>query len=397
MRGRHRPPWWPETEPWPPAMRGIGRDGSWGPGPWGWRRPRTAQRLGCTIIVLIVFGAVLMAAVAWAYAGLIGAGSGVGVVVGLAILLLVVLAVARGARWLRGLTEPVDDLVAAAGRVEAGDLDVQVIERGPREARALARAFNQMSARLAVDERERRGFLADVTHELRTPLAVVRANVEAIADGVYPADAPHLAPILDAITTLERLVDDLRTVAQAEAGGLTLHREPVDVAALLVDAVSAAAAEAAEQSVQITADVPDELPTIDADPVRLGQVVGNLLANALRHTPSGGHVTLSAAPYPGGPAAPTGASVPNVTSTPRVAAVPGMAVIVQDDGPGFPPDLLPRVFDRFVKGPDSPGAGLGLAIARDLVIAHGGTVEARNLPAGGAEVRFTLPAGAATG
>ncbi len=107
---------------------------------------------------------------------------------GSAILLLVVLAVVSSARWLRGLTEPVDDLVAAAGRVEAGDLDVQVTERGPREARALARAFNQMSARLAVDERERRGFLADVTHELRTPLAVVRANVEAIADGVYPAD-----------------------------------------------------------------------------------------------------------------------------------------------------------------------------------------------------------------
>ena len=249
-----------------------------------------------------------MAAVAWAYAGLSGAGSGVGVVVGLAILLLVVLAVASSARWLRGLTEPVDDLVAAAGRVEAGDLDVQVTERGPREARALARAFNQMSARLAVDERERRGFLADVTHELRTPLAVVRANVEAIADGVYPADAAHLAPILDAITTLERLVDDLRTVAQAEAGGLTLHREPVDVGALLIDAVSGAAAEAAERHVRITADVPDELPTIEADPVRLGQVVGNLLANALRHAPDGGHVILSAAPDPSGvlrPASPS--------------------------------------------------------------------------------------------
>lgn len=373
MRARHRPPWWPETEPWPPAGPSAGRPGSWGPGPWGRRRPRMAQRLGCSIVVFIAFGALLMAAVAWAYAGLIGAGSGVGVVVGLAILLLVVLAVASSARWLRGLTEPVDDLVAAAGRVEAGDLDVRVTERGPREARALARAFNQMSARLAVDERERRGFLADVTHELRTPLAVVRANVEAVADGVYPADAAHLAPILDAITTLERLVDDLRTVAQAEAGGLTLHREPVDVGALLIESVSGVAAEAAERDVRITSDVPDELPTIEADPIRLGQVVGNLLANALRLAPDGGQVTLAAAPYPGGTSA------------------PGVAVIVQDDGPGFPPDLLPHAFDRFVKGVDSPGAGLGLAIARDLVIAHGGTIEARNLPAGGAEVRFTLP------
>ncbi|HVQ23001.1 MAG TPA: ATP-binding protein, partial [Candidatus Saccharimonadia bacterium] len=350
-----------------------GRHGSWGQGPWGRRRPRTAQRLGCTLIAFIAFGAVLMAAVAWAYAGLSGAGSGVGVVVGLAILLLVVLVLVSSARWLRGLTEPVDDLVAAAGRVEAGDLDVQVTERGPREARALARAFNQMSARLAVDERERRGFLADVTHELRTPLAVVRANVEAIADDVYPADPAHLAPILDAITTLERLVDDLRTVAQAEAGGLTLHREPIDVAGLLIDAVSGVAAAAAERHVQITADVPDELPTIEADPVRLAQVVGNLLANALRHAPIGGHVVLSASADTSG------------------SSAPGIAVIVQDDGPGFPADLLPHAFDRFVKGVDSPGAGLGLAIARDLVIAHGGTLEARNLPAGGAEVRLTLP------
>ena len=373
MRARHRPPWWPETEPWPPARSEAGRHGSWGPGPWGRRRPRTAQRLGCTIIVFIAFGAVLMAAVAWTYAGLSGAGSGVGVAVGLGVLLLVVLAVVSGTRWLRGLTEPVDDLVAAAGRVEAGDLDVQVVERGPREARALARAFNQMSARLAVDERERRGFLADVTHELRTPLAVVRANIEAIADGVYPADAVHLAPILDAIATLERLVDDLRTVAQAEAGGLTLHREAVDVGALLIEAVSGVAAEAAERHVRITADVPDELPTIDADPVRLGQVVGNLLANALRHAPDGGRVTLSADPGP------------------REASALGVVIAVQDDGPGIPPELLPHVFDRFVKGPDSPGAGLGLAIARDLIIAHGGTIEARNLPAGGAEVRFTLP------
>ena len=122
MSGRHRPPWWPETEPWPPASRGAGRHGSWGGGPWGRRRPGMAQRLGCSIVIFIAFGAVLMAAVAWAYAGLIGAGSGVGVVVGLAILLLVVLAVVRSARWLRGLTEPVDDLVAAAGRVEAANL-----------------------------------------------------------------------------------------------------------------------------------------------------------------------------------------------------------------------------------------------------------------------------------
>ncbi len=233
----------------------------------------------------VAFGALLMAAVAWAYAGLSGSGSGVGVVVGLGILLLVVLLIALGMRWLRGLSEPVDDLVAAAGRVEAGDYDVRVAERGPREARALARAFNQMSARLATTERERRGFLADVTHELRTPLAVVRGNAEAIADGVYPADPDHLAPILDATKTLERLVDDMRTVAQAEAGDLVLRREAVDLGALVIDSVAGFATDSAARGVQVRVVIPDDLPPVDADPVRIAQVVGNLLANALRHTP----------------------------------------------------------------------------------------------------------------
>ncbi|MET1232486.1 MAG: ATP-binding protein [Candidatus Limnocylindrales bacterium] len=308
---------------------------------------------------------------AWAYAGLSGSGSGVGVVVGLGILLLVVLLIALGTRWLRGLSEPVDELVAAAGRVEAGDYEVKVAERGPREARALARAFNQMSARLATTERERRGFLADLTHELRTPLAVVRGNAEAIADGVYPADPDHLAPILDATTTLERLVDDLRTVAQAEAGDLVLHREALDLGALVVDSVAGFATEAAARGVRVDVVLPDDLPSVDADPVRIAQVLGNLLANALRHTPKGGEVAVEAAPD---------------------AIAGGVGVSIRDTGPGFQPDLLPRAFDRFAKATDSPGAGLGLAIARDLVVAHGGTIEASNPPTGGAEVRFTLPA-----
>jgi len=375
-----RPPWWPENEPWPPPSGA----GPWGPGggrrgPWGRRRPSTAWRFGCSLLFLIGFGAVLMAAVAWAYVGLSGAGSGIGVIVGLLILLAVGLAIVVGTRWLRGLAEPVDDLVAAAGRVEAGDYDVHVAERGPREARTLARAFNQMSARLAATERERRGFLADVTHELRTPLAVVRGIAEAVADGVYPADASHLAPILDATTTLERLVDDLRTVAQAEAGDLELRREPLDLGALLVDAVAGFATEAADRDVRITTSIPDDLPPVEADPVRIAQVVGNLLANALRHTPPGGTVTVSAT---------SDASVPTDAT---------VEVAVGDTGPGVPAELLPRIFDRFAKGADSPGAGLGLAIARDLVLAHDGSIEARNIPPDGLEVRFSLPVpGAAT-
>lgn len=227
-------------------------------------------------------------------------------------------------------------------------------------------------ARLAATEQERRGFLADVTHELRTPLAVVRGNVEAIVDGVYPADEAHLAPILDATTTLERLVDDLRTVAQAEAGDLELRREPLDVGALVLDAVAGREAEAARRGVLLDSDVPDDLLTVEADPVRVAQVVGNLLANAIRQTPAGGTVTVSVRPD---------------------IDMSSVVVTVADTGPGFPSDLLPRAFDRFARGTDSPGAGLGLAIARDLVAAHGGTIEACNLSPGGAEVRFTLPRG----
>ncbi|HEY8169363.1 MAG TPA: ATP-binding protein [Candidatus Limnocylindrales bacterium] len=327
---------------------------------------------------MLAFGILLVAAAAWAWAGLSGASSGIGVVVGLAVLAVVVVALVLIVRWVRGLAEPVDDLVAAAGRVEAGDFDVQVLERGPREARTLARAFNRMSAQLATTERERRGFLADLTHELRTPLAVVRGNAEAIADGVYPADSAHLAPIMDATRTLERLVDDLRTVAQAEAGDLALRREAFDVGPLLLDAVAGFASEAAEHGVQLTAHVPEELPIVEADPVRIAQVVGNLLVNALRSTPAGGGVVAAAAPGPGADSIPA-------------AAADGVVITVRDSGPGFPPDLLTHAFDRFAKGPDSPGAGLGLAIARDLVVAHGGTIEARNLPAGGAEVVVRLP------
>jgi len=170
---------------------------------------------------------------------------------------------------------------------------------------------------------------------------------------------------------LERLVDDLRTVAQAEAGDLELRRETVDLGALLADAIAGREAEATTRDVRLVTVIPDDLPTVDADPVRIAQVVGNLLANALRVTPAGGRVTIAAASEPG----------PS-----------GVRVAVLDTGPGFPPDLLPRAFDRFARGTDSPGAGLGLAIARDLVVAHGGTIEARNLPEGGAEVRFSVPA-----
>jgi len=290
-----------------------------------------------------------------------------GVVVGVAGLLLVVAVVRR-------LAAPVGDLVEAAGRIEDGDFAVRVRERGPGEARALARAFNAMTARLEATETQRRSFLADVAHELRTPLSIIQSRLEAVLDGVYPADAEHLSPILDEVRTLDRLVGDLRTLALAETGTLTLVREPIEPALLLNETVASFRQAAQAGDVTITVDVPPALPVVHVDPARIRSVLANLVANALRHTPRGGTVTVRA-------------------RTRTEASGETLAVDVRDTGPGIPVELLPRVFDRFVKGPGSSGTGLGLAIARDVVRAHGGTIEAQSRLGEGATIRFTLPAG----
>lgn len=326
------------------------------------------------MLFLLIVGAVLAAAAAWVYAGLTGAGAGIGLVVGIGILILVGLGVALATRWLRRLSEPVDDLVEAAARIAAGDYTARVDERGPREVRALAHAFNQMTERLAATEGERRTFIADVTHELRTPLAVIRGHTEGITDGVYPGDAEHVTPILDATHALERLVDDLRTLSLSESGSLELRREPVDVGELATDVLDGVRPEAEAAGVRLELVIADGLPVVAADPARIRQVLANLLANALRYTPSAGSVRVAV-------------SEDGNAAEPAV----GISISVHDSGPGFAPDVLPRAFDRFARAPGSPGAGLGLAIARDLVAAHGGTIEARNPPGGGAEVRFTLP------
>jgi signal transduction histidine kinase len=272
-------------------------------------------------------------------------------------------------RRVRRMAAPVDDLVEAAGRISGGDYSVRVREDGAPELRSVAHAFNAMTAQLEASEKQRRSFLADVTHELRTPLSIIRGQAEGIADGLYPADAAHLAPIVEATQTLARLVDDLRTLALAETGHLQLQREPVDMATLINDTIASFEAPARAKGVALAADIPGELPTVSADAVRIRGVIANLLANAIAHTPVGGSVRVGAAPADG-----------------------GVAVSVTDTGEGIPADLLPRIFDRFVKTPGSSGSGLGLAIARDLVTAHGGTISADSTVGSGTSVRFTLPA-----
>jgi two-component system, OmpR family, sensor histidine kinase BaeS len=379
---RGGPPWGPGGSPWNRGAEDWGREGP----PWaqaGWAGPPRrwfVQRFAGVAIVLLIFVVILAAVGGFIFAsifGLLGAdrpGQDGAVVTlrvgGVALLLLGILLV--GGR-VRTITRPIDELVDATRRVTRGDYSVRVSRpRGrPRELVELAAGFNTMTERLQTNERQRRSLLADVSHELRTPLAVVRGNVEAMVDGVHPADAEHLSAILDETLVLSRLVEDLRTVALSEAGTLPLHREPTDLGLLVEDAARSFATMAAAAGVVIEVAAPTaDLPLLEIDPVRIREVLDNLLANALRYTPAGGTVSISTT-------LPTAGRLVNVE--------------VSDTGAGIAPELLDHLFERFAKSSDSRGSGLGLAIARHLVEAHGGTISAASQPGRGAQIRFSLP------
>ena len=273
-----------------------------------------------------------------------------------------------GMRGAATLARPVRQLIEAAENIQRGDYTTRVQERGPREVRSLSRAFNAMTERLQQSETERRRLLADVTHELRTPLTVIQGNIEALIDGVHPADEAHFRAILDDTQVLSRLIDDLRTISVAEAGALSLHRETTDVAELVRDVVASFGATASGQGVRIDTRVTLGVTTAEIDPIRVREVLSNILANALRYTPAGGAIEVTVTPFER-----------------------DIAVSVHDSGAGIAPDVLPHVFDRFTRATDSPGAGLGLAIAKSFVAAHGGTITADSAPGQGTTIRFTLP------
>jgi two-component system, OmpR family, sensor histidine kinase BaeS len=284
-------------------------------------------------------------------------------------ILVIIVAVLLGSGFRRAAA-PIGDLIEAAGRVESGDYGVRVPERGAREIRGLARAFNQMAERLEQDAVQRRRLLADVSHELRTPLSVIQGNLEALLDGVHPPDREHLAALHDSSRTLARLVDDLRTLSLAESGELRLHREPTDLAQVLRDSVAGFGAAAEAAGITLDLQVPGDVPLLEIDPTRTQQVVGNLLSNAIRHTPHGGRVTIRASRDPAG----------------------SVAVEVQDTGSGMSPEVASHIFERFYRGPDSGGSGLGLPIARELVVGQGGEIHAESREGHGTTIRFTLPA-----
>lgn len=274
-----------------------------------------------------------------------------------------------GGRWLWRSGRAVGGLIDAADRVASGELEARVPAASGATLARLTTSFNQMAERLETNELRRRELLADIVHELRTPLQVMRGSVEGMLDGVYPLDAERLRVVVDQTETMARMLDDLRTLSMAEAGVLELHVEPLDPRAVVEHTVETFAVTARDAGVQLRGEIDEGLPTIDADPVRVREVLANLATNALRLTPDGGSVTVSAH-----------------------AGDDGLRLEVRDSGPGIPPAERHAIFDRFVTTADAGGTGLGLAIAKRLVQAHGGTIVAMDAPGGGTLMRVDLPA-----
>jgi signal transduction histidine kinase len=278
------------------------------------------------------------------------------------------------ARWLaRGMTRPLRDMAAAAQEMERGAYGRRVVTASRDEVGQLAEAFNRMSGELENLERLRRELIANVSHELKTPISALRAHLENLIDGVERADPATLQVMLTQSERLGRLVDQLLELSRFESGDLPLHREAVRLRPLVAQVRSEIEVTTGARDVELDDRVPADLPPVYADPERIHQVVFNLLDNAVRFTPAGGRVTISAARRDG-----------------------EVAVAVADTGPGIPAEHLPRLFDRFyrvdtARSRDDGGTGIGLAIARSIVEAHGGRIHAESEPGRGSTFTFELP------
>ncbi len=270
------------------------------------------------------------------------------------------------------ISTPIQRLAAAADHVARGERGVRVALGGADELRAVSASFNAMAATLEHSEAQRRAFVSDIAHELRTPVTTIDGYLEALADGVVPPDSKTWQMLRDQTTRIRRLIDDLATLARADEGRIDLQPKPIALTELLARSANAARAAYDAKHVQLT--VAAEPITIDADPDRLAEVLANLLANALRHTPAGGSVTLTGSRIPG-----------------------HVRLAVEDTGEGIPPTELERVFERLHRVDPSRsrvtgGSGLGLAISRALIHAHGGTIRANSAGAGqGTRIEIDLP------
>ena len=293
---------------------------------------------------------------------------------GIAVSALVAVALAALSAWLlaRYLVRPLRNLTAASRALAGGDLAHRVEEEGPAEVAGLASAFNDMAGSLATSEELRQRMVSDVAHELRNPIAALRAQIEGIADGVLPADERRVASLVEDVGTLSRLVDDLQELSVAEAGRLRYEPALFDLGALVAGEVARAGAVAAP-GVVVEIDPQSDPVQVTGDEFRIAQVVRNLLSNAVRHTLAG-------------------------SVTAEVAQVDGsrVRVTVRDTGVGIAEEDLSRIWERFyrvdtARAQETGGTGLGLAISRRIIADHGGLVFARSVPGQGSEIGFELP------
>ena len=272
------------------------------------------------------------------------------------------------------ISKPLSELTDATTSIAEGDYARRVYVSGEREVEELADAFNTLSESLERNEELRKNMVADIAHELRNPLATIRAQLEALEDGVIEADKSAIDSLMEDTVLLTRLVEDLQQLSIVEAGQLKLDLVPVEPGGTVRGVASRFEQEFSQKGISLQLDVAGGLPQVEADQLRLAQVLGNLVKNSLLHTPDGGEITV------------------------RAASSEGEVVFsVADTGSGINEEELPMIFERFYRTDRSRaratgGAGLGLSIARSLVEAHGGRIRAESERGKGTTISFTVPA-----
>lgn len=292
---------------------------------------------------------------------------------GTMIVFLGILTIVIGLLLSQRLINPLAEVIAASKAVTSGNLTARVKVEGSDDLQVLSESFNRMAGSLEKNDKDQRDLIADIAHELRTPLAILQGKLEGIMDGIYPPDKAHIQPILQQTRQLEGLISDLDMLAQADSNQLKFHYTAVSLDALVRQTMVDFEAAAAGKNITLRRKSERNLPRVLGDPQRVSQVIDNLVGNAIRYIPEGGEVVIQ---------------IQKVND--------GVQLTVSDNGPGIPEADLPRIFDRFWRGEKSRsrawgGAGLGLAIARQFVEIQGGHIRAGNRPEGGLMVSFVLP------
>ena len=293
--------------------------------------------------------------------------------VGIISFILMLFLIVAALLLLRRFVDPLADVIFAAREMAQGKLNTRiVIDKGPQELRTLSDSFNEMASSLERNDRERREMLADIAHELRTPLSVIRGRLEGIVDGIYSDNGSEVSMALEQTYVLQRLVDDLRLLTLAETRQLVFDKRDVNVANVINSIIDMFSAEAAEKNISLSFSEQNGKLSAHVDPQRFEQVISNLVGNAIRYVPESGKVWVTA----------------NQTED-------GLQITINDNGKGIPAEDLPYIFDRFwrkdkSRSRSSGGTGLGLAISKQLVEAQGGVIEARNLPEGGLQVMLII-------